>query len=284
MSTQHTVGIQQQQHVRACFSLLSCHSYVLIFDWMLTSDERCVLYETHKRARNWLSSRDPVPNTTRPPLYAHKFICVSGGLVDKWSTMCCYPRGKPSLRTCNRSSLNVCKTLEKKSQHLVNPKSILFLHELWHVARAARDTTRRFDCAIYITPRTFHQQINILSNHFMWNPSQMRQTWGKHSVFLRPRHLILQPRYCTAGDPCAKVSECRWILLWQLTVGQICCIIVFFLINNKRQGHFFLYDICVREGVCTHPCIHVHTRMHTRNERRKKEQFCTNENVHKSFF
>ncbi|GFU16050.1 histone-lysine N-methyltransferase SETMAR [Trichonephila clavipes] len=63
----HMLWQQQlwQQRVTACLLLLSRHCSVSIFNWVLTSDEKWVLYDTPKRSKHWLSPQDTVPHSAR---------------------------------------------------------------------------------------------------------------------------------------------------------------------------------------------------------------------------
>lgn len=68
-------------------------------------------------------------------LYTHaRSYSIFGGPADKWCTM-----SKPSLRTCTRSSWDVCnRHWRRRSQH--------------HVARMARDTIRQLGCKTLCHP------------------------------------------------------------------------------------------------------------------------------------
>ncbi|GFY79041.1 mariner Mos1 transposase [Trichonephila inaurata madagascariensis] len=53
----HTLfEVHKQQRVAACLSLLSHHCNASIFNQVLTSDEKWVLYDTPKRSKHWLSA------------------------------------------------------------------------------------------------------------------------------------------------------------------------------------------------------------------------------------
>ncbi|XP_076063419.1 histone-lysine N-methyltransferase SETMAR-like [Oratosquilla oratoria] len=71
----HTLlEVHKRQRVAACILLLFRHRTASLFNRVLTSDEKWVLYETPKRSRHWLSPQDAVPHTTRPPMYPRKIM------------------------------------------------------------------------------------------------------------------------------------------------------------------------------------------------------------------
>lgn len=72
-------------------SLHSRQGNVPIFDRVLNSYEKCILYDTPKHAKQWLWPQNTVPHITRPLLYQLWFI-------HKWWTLSCYQLNKPSLR------------------------------------------------------------------------------------------------------------------------------------------------------------------------------------------
>ncbi|GFY53729.1 histone-lysine N-methyltransferase SETMAR [Trichonephila inaurata madagascariensis] len=69
--------VHKQQRVAACLSLLSRHHSASIFNRVLTSDEKWVLYDTLERSKHWLSPQDTVPHSARPPMHPRKImLCV----------------------------------------------------------------------------------------------------------------------------------------------------------------------------------------------------------------
>ena len=71
----HTLSeVHKRQQVAACVSLLSRHRTASLFNRVLTSDEKWVLYETPKHFRHWLSPQYAVPHTARPPMHPHKIM------------------------------------------------------------------------------------------------------------------------------------------------------------------------------------------------------------------
>ncbi|GFY13368.1 histone-lysine N-methyltransferase SETMAR [Trichonephila clavipes] len=74
----HTLlEVHKQQQVAAYLSLLSRHCRASIFNRVLTSDEKWVLYDTPKRSKHWLSPQDTVQHNPRPPMQPRKImLCV----------------------------------------------------------------------------------------------------------------------------------------------------------------------------------------------------------------
>ncbi|GFX25890.1 histone-lysine N-methyltransferase SETMAR [Trichonephila clavipes] len=74
----HTLlEVHKHQRVAACLSLLSRHRSASIFNRVLTSDEKWVLYHTPKRSKYWLSPQDTVPHRERPSMHPRKImLCV----------------------------------------------------------------------------------------------------------------------------------------------------------------------------------------------------------------
>ena len=110
---------------------------------MLTSDEKWVLYETPKRSRHWLSPRDAVPHTGRPPMHPRKImLCAwwTGRRVVHYELL---PTGQTVTGDLYSQQLeHVQQALPQKESALVNRKGVLFLHDnaRLHVARVVRDT------------------------------------------------------------------------------------------------------------------------------------------------
>ncbi|GFW18929.1 histone-lysine N-methyltransferase SETMAR [Trichonephila clavipes] len=74
----HTLlEVHKQERVAACLSLLSRHRSASIFNRVLTSGEKWVLYDTSKRTNYWLSPQDTAPHSARPPMHPRKImLCV----------------------------------------------------------------------------------------------------------------------------------------------------------------------------------------------------------------
>ncbi|GFW64699.1 histone-lysine N-methyltransferase SETMAR [Trichonephila clavipes] len=74
----HTLlEVHKQQRVAASLSLLSRHSSASIFNRVLTSEEKWVLYDTPKLSKHWLSPQDTIPHSARPPMHPRKImLCV----------------------------------------------------------------------------------------------------------------------------------------------------------------------------------------------------------------
>ena len=115
----HTLSeVHKRQGVAACVSLLSRHRTASLFNRVLTSDEKWVLYETPKHSRHWLSPQDAVPHTARPPMHPRKImLCVwwTGRQVVHYELL---PMAKRSLETYTRSNWNVFnRHCARRSQH-----------------------------------------------------------------------------------------------------------------------------------------------------------------------
>ncbi|GFY51017.1 histone-lysine N-methyltransferase SETMAR [Trichonephila inaurata madagascariensis] len=74
----HTLlEVLKQQGVAACLSLLSLYRSASIFNRVLTSDEKWVLYDTPKRSKYWLSPQDTVPHSAIQPMHPSRImLCV----------------------------------------------------------------------------------------------------------------------------------------------------------------------------------------------------------------
>ncbi|GFW38196.1 histone-lysine N-methyltransferase SETMAR [Trichonephila clavipes] len=74
----HTLlEVHKQQRVAACLSLLFSHRRASIFNRVLTSDEKWVLFDTPKRSKHWLSPQDIVLHCSRPLMHPRKImLCV----------------------------------------------------------------------------------------------------------------------------------------------------------------------------------------------------------------
>ena len=143
----HTLlDVHKKQRVAACMSLLSRHRTASIFNRVLTSDEKWVLYDTPKRSKHWLSSQDTVPHTARPPMHPRKImLCIwwTSRQVVHYELL---PTGQTVTAVLYSQQLErVQQALQQKEPALVNRKGVLFLHDNArpHIARLARDTIQR---------------------------------------------------------------------------------------------------------------------------------------------
>ena len=143
----HTLlDVHKKQRVAACMSLLSRHRTASIFNRVLTSDEKWVLYDTPKRSKHWLSSQDTVPHTARPPMHPRKImLCIwwTSRQVVHYELL---PTGQTVTAVLYSQQLErVQQALQQKEPALVNRKVVLFLHDNArpHIARLARDTIQR---------------------------------------------------------------------------------------------------------------------------------------------
>ena len=143
----HTLlEVHKRQQVAACVSLLSRHRTASLFNRVLTSDEKWVLYETPKHSRHWLSPQDAVPHTARPPMHPRKImLCVwwTGHQVVHYELL---PMGQTVTGDLYSQQLErVQQALRQKEPALVNRKGVLFLHDNArpHVTQVVWDTIQQ---------------------------------------------------------------------------------------------------------------------------------------------
>lgn len=186
----HTLlEVHKQQRVAACMSLLTRHRTASIFNRVLTSDEKWVLYDTPKRSKHWLSPQDTVPHTTRPPMHPRKImLCVwwTSRQVVHYELL---PTGQTVTADLYSQQLErVQQALQQKEPALVNRKGVLFLHDNArpHVARVARETIRRLGWETLCHPpyspdlapsdyHLFHSLDNHLRGKSFTNEADLRQ-------------------------------------------------------------------------------------------------------------
>ncbi|GFT02296.1 histone-lysine N-methyltransferase SETMAR [Nephila pilipes] len=69
--------VHQRQRVALCMSLLSHPRTASIFNLVLTSEEKWILYDIPKHSKHWLSRQDTVPHSEKPPMRPCKIIlCI----------------------------------------------------------------------------------------------------------------------------------------------------------------------------------------------------------------
>ncbi|GFW11282.1 histone-lysine N-methyltransferase SETMAR [Trichonephila clavipes] len=145
----HTLWeVHKQRRMPASLSLLSRHRSASIFNLVLTSDEKWVLYDTPKRSKHWLSPQDTDPHSARPPVHPRKImLCI-------WRTCCqvihykLLPTGQMVTADLYSQQLeSVQQALHQKEPALVNRKGALLLidNARTHVARVSRNTIQRLD-------------------------------------------------------------------------------------------------------------------------------------------
>src|SRR5215813_7550181 len=144
-------------------SLLFCHRTASIFNRVLTSDEKWVLYDTPKRSKHWLSRQDTVPHSSRPPMHPRKImLCVwwTSRQIVHYELL---RMGQTVTADLYSQQLErVQQALEQKEPALVNRKGVLFLHDNArpHVVQVARNTIQHLVgrlCAILLTHLTLLQ-------------------------------------------------------------------------------------------------------------------------------
>lgn len=73
------------QRVSICSSLISCQKKELFLYFLLTCDEKWILYTSHGQLHHWLSPMDPIPHSAKAPLHPKKhmlcFWWTSAGIV-----------------------------------------------------------------------------------------------------------------------------------------------------------------------------------------------------------
>ncbi|XP_076053689.1 histone-lysine N-methyltransferase SETMAR-like [Oratosquilla oratoria] len=181
--------VHKRQRVTACISLFSRHRTASLFNRVLTSDEKWVLYETPKRSRHWLSPQGAAPHTARPPMHSRKImLCVwwTGRQVVHYELL---PTGQTVTGDLYSQQLKrVQQALSQKEPALVNRKGVLFLHDNAkpHVARVVRDTIQQLGWETLCHPpyspalapsdyHLFHSQDNHLRGKSFTNEADLRQ-------------------------------------------------------------------------------------------------------------
>ncbi|GFU42684.1 histone-lysine N-methyltransferase SETMAR [Trichonephila clavipes] len=138
--------VHKQQRVTACLLLLSRHRSSSIFNRVLTSDEKWVLYDTPKRFKQWLSPQDTVPHSSIPPMHTRKIMLCVWWTCRQVVHYELLPTGQTvTADLYSQQSERVQRVLHQKEPALVNRKSVLLLHDNArpHVARVGRNTIQR---------------------------------------------------------------------------------------------------------------------------------------------
>lgn len=140
---------EHHQRVTGCFSLLSRYRSVHIFERVLTGDEKWFLYDTHKRARRWLSPLYPVSHTKRLTSRPGRIMpCIWWAGTALWAAS-----SGPNHR---------CEPLRVPFAALINRKGVPFLHDnaRYHVTWVTTDTVRGSLChpsySADLAPTNFH--------------------------------------------------------------------------------------------------------------------------------
>ncbi|KAF2344325.1 Transposase type 1 [Trinorchestia longiramus] len=187
----HTLfEVYKRQRVAACVSLLSCHRTGSLFNRVLTSDEKWVLYETPKRSKHWLSPQDVVPHTARLPMHPRKImLCVwwTGRQVVHYELL---PTGQTVAGDLYSHQLErVQRELSQKEPALTKRKGVLFLHDNARprVAPVVRDTIQQLGWETLCHPpyssdlapsdyHLFHSLDNYLRGKSFTNEANLNQT------------------------------------------------------------------------------------------------------------
>lgn len=163
------------QRLSICSSLLSRHNNAPFLDRMLTCDEKWVLYSNPKRSRHWLSSTDPIPQTSKPRLHQQKVLLsvwwTTAGIVH-YELL---PSGQTITGEVYSAQLQrVHAALKKKQPALVNRKGVVFLQDNArpHTARVTLEKLKSLEWEILphppyspdISPSDYHLFLS-LDNH-----------------------------------------------------------------------------------------------------------------------
>ena len=241
----HTLlDVHKKQRVAACMSLLSRHRTASIFNRVLTSDEKWVLYDTPKRSKHWLSSQDTVPHTARPPMHPRKImLCIwwTSRQVVHYELL---PTGQ-TVTAVLYSHWNVCnRHCNRKSQHWWIEKVYSSCMTMpGPISRGwpgipYSDFVGRL-CSILLTHLTLRQQITTFFTPwtiiFVENPSPVKQTCAKHSrTSLRPK-----PQSFTA----------RGLRSWR-HVGRRCWMPMEITsrTNNRLYFRYVIFFVAIKNG------------------------------------
>ncbi|GFW16292.1 histone-lysine N-methyltransferase SETMAR [Trichonephila clavipes] len=143
----HTLlEVHKLQREAACLLLLSRHFSASIFNRVLTSDEKWVLYDTPKRSKHRLSPQDTVPHSARPPMYPRKIMLCVWWTCRQGVHYELLPTGQTvTVDLYSQQLERVQQALYQKDPALDNRKGVLLLHDnaRSHVTRVARNTIQR---------------------------------------------------------------------------------------------------------------------------------------------
>lgn len=140
-----------------CISLLSRHHTVTLFNLVLSSEGKCIPYNTLKRSKHRLSRQDADQHSVKSPMHPRKIMifvwCTARQEVD------CelLPKGQMLTKDlCSKQLVRVQQALQQKEQALLNRKDVLFFHDnaRSHVTRVVRRSY-----AILLTHLTLHHPI-----------------------------------------------------------------------------------------------------------------------------
>jgi histone-lysine N-methyltransferase SETMAR len=117
------------QRLLICLSLLSRHNNEPFLDWLLTYNEKWLLYSNIRRSCQWLSSSEYMPHTLKPAIHQQKvFLCIWWNTAD----IIHYelpPPGQTIREVYSAHLYQVHDALLQKQPVLVNPKGIIFLQD-----------------------------------------------------------------------------------------------------------------------------------------------------------
>jgi len=217
----HTLSAaNKEQRVTTCLSLLNRHLNTPIFDRLLTGNEKWVLYDTPNRTRHCLSTRDPVPHTSRPPLNPRKVMLSVWWTCRQVVHYELIPPGKTITADLYLQQLQrVHRALRQKKPTLVNRKDVLVLHDnaKSHVAKRTRETLQQLGweslCHAPYSPdlaptdyNLFHSVDNHLCGRSFTNEGDLRSA-SRTSLPRRPSTFITRV-LCSCRNVGKKDVEC----------------------------------------------------------------------------
>jgi len=152
---------KKDRGVTARWSLLSRRRNTPIFNPVLTNDENWLLYEAPKRCRHCLSSRDPVPQTTRQILHTCNIV-----LCNRWTSRQVVHYKLLLLAITadlySQQFKHLQQTLQQKKPALANRKGVLLFlidkrgHIMYWWSGILCSDLSRIRCVIYRFPRTLN--------------------------------------------------------------------------------------------------------------------------------
>ena len=213
--------VLKRQRVAACVSLLSKHHTASLFNWVLTSDEKWVLYKTPKHSRHWLSPQDAVPHTARLPMHPRKImLCVwwAGCQVVHYELL---PMGQTVTGDLYSQQLEcVQQALRQKKPALVNRKGVLFRHDNArpHVMWVVQDTIQQLGWETLCHPpyspdlvpsdyHLFHSLDNHLRGKSFTNEANLRQALTDFFASKTPDF------YCKGIEQRRHIGRRCWMLM-----------------------------------------------------------------------
>ncbi|GFU87001.1 histone-lysine N-methyltransferase SETMAR [Trichonephila clavipes] len=248
----HTLlEVHKQQREAACLLLLSRHFIASIFNRVLTSDEKSVLYDTPKRSKHWLSPQNTVLHSARPPMHPRKIMLCVWWTCRQVVHYELLPTGQTvTVDLYSQQFERVQQALHQKDPALNNRKGVLLLHDnaRSHVVRVARNTIQRLGwvnlCHPLYSPdlapsgyHLFHSLDNHLRTKSFTNEAYMRQALTVFFESYNPEF------YCTGLNNWRHVDRRCWmpmVITSRTNTRQRCLYAMFFWVI-KNDKIFFVY-------------------------------------------